>query len=325
MKKFVYPTCVNTFKNWLKLKPQYLYKYSELGYPRPFDITLKDGLQSLPLEEQYQINTLNKKTILDDIINKEKPFAIELGSLASPKLVPAMKDNMKFFNFAYNFYKKREITKPYFFIYLYTEKQLDNLIDADLNHNISLSTSLTNSFQYYSTKQNILSKKKEMNNIIYKLDNLCYNRDIITLPYPQIKLYINCFNSCPFEGKLDNDYIVDEICRYYTYMKPDILCLKDTCGTIDKKNFNYIINKCIENGVSPNKIALHLHYLNGKKDKTTEIIHSAIDKKITMFDVSSIVGGGFPNNNININIKNTPNNLTYELFYKSIVDYIVKY
>jgi hypothetical protein len=151
----------------------------------------------------------------------------------------------------------------------------------------------------------------------------CYNREVITVPYPQIKLYINCFNTCPFEGKLDNDYVIDEICYYYTYIKPDILCLKDTCGSISKNDFEYIIDKCVQNGIPISKIALHLHVLNDSKENTIEIINKALDKNINIFDISSMKTGEYVKNSSFMSNINTPTNLTYELFYKTIVDYII--
>lgn len=323
MKKFIYPTCSKTFQKWVNTKPAYLEKYVHLGNPRLFDITLKDGLQSLSLEEQYQFNTNKKKEMLGQIIKKDNPFAIEIGSLASPKVLPIMKDTLQFYNYAYNHYNKTEISKPYFFIYLYNEKQMDTLIGINMFNNISLSTSLTDSFQYYSTRQNLLQKKKELNNIVYNLDLHCYNREIITIPYPQIKLYINCFNSCPFDGKLNNDYVVDEICKYYTYIKPDILCLKDTCGNISEADFEYVIDKCIKNGVNSSKIALHLHVLNNNEENTMSLINKAFDKKISMFDISSMKTGDYIKNTVYMSNINYPTNLTYELFYKTLVDNII--
>ena len=61
--------------------------------------------------------------MLEQIIKKEDLFAIELGSLASPKLLPIMKDTLQFYNYAYNHYNKNETKNPYFFIYLYNQKQ----------------------------------------------------------------------------------------------------------------------------------------------------------------------------------------------------------
>jgi hypothetical protein len=322
MKKFIYPTCSKTFKKWVISKPTYLEKYINLGKPRLFDITLKDGLQSLSLEEQYQFNTNKKKEILGNIIKKENPFAIEIGALASPKVLPIMKDVLPFYNYAYNYYNKTENIKPYFFIYLYNEKQFDTLLGINMFNNISLSTSLTDSFQYYSTRQYLSQKKKELYNIVYNLDLQCYNREIVTIPYPQIKLYINCFNSCPFDGKLNNDYVVDEICKYYTYIKPDVLCLKDTCGNISEADFEYIIDKCIQNGINSSKIALHLHVLNNNEQNTMNLINKAFDKKITMFDISSMKTDSYIKNTIYMSNINYPTNLTYELFYKTLVNNI---
>ena len=323
MKKFIYPTCSKTFKNWVNSNPKYLDKYANLGFPKLFDVTLKDGIQSLSLEEQYQFNINTKKDMLKSILQKDNPYAIEIGSLASPKLLPIMKDTLQFYNYAYNFYNKKDITKPYFFIYLYNEKQMDNLIGNNMFNNISLSTSLSDSFQYHSTRQTIFQKKKELSNIVYNLNMYCYNREVITLPYPQIKLYINCFNTCPFEGKLDVQYVIDEICYYYTYIKPDILCLKDNCGSISKTDFEYIIDKCVQNGIPIRKLALHLHILTGFEQNTIEIINKALDKNITIFDISSMKTGEYVKNSSFMSNINTPTNLTYELFYKTIVDYII--
>ena len=322
MKKFIYPTCSKTFQKWVNSKPSYLEKFIHLGKPKLFDITLKDGLQSLSLEEQHQFKINDKKEMLEKIIQKEKPFAIELGSLASPKVLPIMKDTLPFYHYAYSYYNKFENIKPYFFIYLYNEKQMDTLLGINMFNNISLSTSLTDSFQHYSTRQNLVQKKRELNNIVYNLDLHCYNREIITIPYPQIKLYINCFNSCPIDGKLNNDYVVDEICKYYTYIKPDILCLKDTCGNISESDFEYIIDKCIQNGINSSKIALHLHVLNNNEQNTVKIINKAFDKKINMFDISTMKTGNFIKNTVYLSNINSPTNLTYELFYKILVDNI---
>ena len=325
MKKFIYPTCSKTFINWMLDDPTYLYKFTKIGSPKAFDITLNDGLKSLSLEEQYQFKIDNKKDLLSNNMQQFNPFAFSLGSIASPKLVPIMKDTTKFYNFAYNFYNKKDFVKPYFYINMYNEKQIDNILGCNMIQNISLSTSLTDSFQYYSTKQTVAQKKKELANIIYNLDLYCYNREVITLPYPQIKLYINCFNMCPIEGKLNNDYIVNEICNYYAYIKPDILCLKDNCASLNKSNFEYIIDKCIKNGINPSKLGLHLRYIAGNEQNTIDIINSALDNKINIFDVSSMVTSDYIKNTSYMCNINAPKMLTYSLFYKSIVDYILKY
>ena len=323
MKKFVYPTCSKTFVKWMMNDPSYLYKYTKMGSPKAFDITLNDGLKGLSLEEQYLFSLNNKKDLLATNINKYNPFAFSLGSIASHKIVPIMKNVPQFYNYAYNFYNKKDFIKPYFYINLYNQKQLDDVIGSNMFNNISLSTSLTDSFQKYSTKQTVAQKKKEISNIVYNLDIYCYNREIITVPYPQIKLYINCFNMCPLEGKLNNDYVIDEICNYYTYIKPDILCLKDNCASINKMDFEYIIRKCVENGVNPSKLALHLRYINGHEENTSNIINCAINNKITMFDVSSIVTSDYIKNTSYMSNINSAKILTYSLFYKSIVDYIM--
>ena len=60
---------------------------------RLFDVTLRDGLQSIP-----KIYSLKDKIDLGiDIIVNKNPCAIEVGSIVSPKIVPQMKDSIELF------------------------------------------------------------------------------------------------------------------------------------------------------------------------------------------------------------------------------------
>ena len=63
---------------------------SILKYPplRLFDVTLRDGLQSIP-----KIYSLAEKMDLGlDIVANKNPKAIEIGSVVSHKIVPQMKN-----------------------------------------------------------------------------------------------------------------------------------------------------------------------------------------------------------------------------------------
>jgi hydroxymethylglutaryl-CoA lyase len=59
-----------------------------------FDVTLRDGLQSIP--KMYSL--IEKKDMLCDIINTHKPAAIEIGSIVSPKILPQMANSIELYS-----------------------------------------------------------------------------------------------------------------------------------------------------------------------------------------------------------------------------------
>jgi len=69
------------------------------------------------------------------------------------------------------------------------------------------------------------------------------------------------------------------------------------------------------------KLSLHLHDKPGKEDIVEQIIHTALDRKIINYDVSLLTTGGC---SVTMKKENMSPNLSYELYYKSIVKYIEK-
>ena len=61
--------------------PTYLYKFTKIGSPKAFDITLNDGLKSLSLEEQYQFKIDNKKDLLSNNMQQFNPFAFSFFNI----------------------------------------------------------------------------------------------------------------------------------------------------------------------------------------------------------------------------------------------------
>jgi pyruvate/oxaloacetate carboxyltransferase len=133
-----------------------------------------------------------------------------------------------------------------------------------------------------------------------------------------VKLYVSCINECPIEGKIDNNVIIEKIQKYQK-LKPDILCLSDTCGTLTAEDLNYIISNL--NNKHFNNLSLHLHVKPGREDEVEQIIHRAVDFGITSFDVSALKSGG-----CSVTMKETElaPNLSYELYYKSLATYLLK-
>ena len=56
----MYPKCMTTFKQWYKSHPKYEQIYLLLGKPRPFDVSLRDGIQTI---HPTNIGTIDKLKI----------------------------------------------------------------------------------------------------------------------------------------------------------------------------------------------------------------------------------------------------------------------
>ena len=84
----MYPVCAKSFKEWYSSNYKYSKLYYDLGKPKPFDVTLRDGLQGLSREEQTNITTLDKINMYHKIRFNYKPHKIEIGSIVSEKVLP---------------------------------------------------------------------------------------------------------------------------------------------------------------------------------------------------------------------------------------------
>ena len=133
-----------------------------------------------------------------------------------------------------------------------------------------------------------------------------------------IKLYISCINECPIEGKINNDFIINEIVKYN---KKNIhnICLSDTVGTLSDEDFIYIVDNCNRLGVPFNKLSLHLHVNKERISILEKIFYSAFDRNITLFDVSLLESGGC---SVTMNKNKLLPNLSYELYYEYLFKYI---
>ncbi len=96
--KYVYPTCANTFRQWLMSNVIYNNIYINLGSPKPFDVSLRDGLQALTKKEQTDWSTETKVKLYKEIIDKHHVHDIEIGSLVSNKIFPVFNDTLSLYN-----------------------------------------------------------------------------------------------------------------------------------------------------------------------------------------------------------------------------------
>jgi hypothetical protein len=185
--------------------------------------------------------------------------------------------------------------------------------------NFSFVTSASEEFLLKNVKQDFNTNYEELSRIRNLLDELLEsfleNKEIY-----KTKLYVSCINQCPIEGKLDNMKIVDTLVKLNN-LNFHKICLSDTCGTLEPDDFSFIVDKCNEQGLPYSNFGLHLHVKPNSENKVEEIIHRALDRKIVDFDVSILETGGC---SVTINKEDLAPNLSYELYYKSLVNYIVK-
>lgn len=312
----MYPKCANSFKIWYTSHPKWELIYNALGKPTPFDVTLRDGLQGLSKEQQSNMTFEQKLDLYHEIWFNYKPLQIEIGSIVSEKMLPVFHDSIDLYNYVEKRQRMENRKNPTdFFLLVPNQKQLHKIINDPFKNHFSFITSMSNSFHLKNTKMTLQEGDSDIINMI----TMC---DINTGRYKDayIKLYISCVNFCPIEGPIDNDFIVHRLLRLHS-LKINMLCLSDTCGTLNCDDFEYIVDTCNYFGLPYSKIGLHLHVKYGRESEIEKIIHKALDRKITNFDVSLLNTGGC---SLTIPQNQLAPNLSYELYYKSLVNYIKK-
>ena len=314
----MYPKCAQSFKKWYLPSYKFGKLYNDLGKPMPFDVTLRDGLQALSKEEQNKLTTEDKLQIYHNIISIHNPKNIEIGSIVSEKVLPVFKDTLKISDILYDFQLKRKGKRLNNFVVIPNKEKFKSVINNSKINHFSFITSVSNSFQKKNTKMTLEESDKDIYDMLYELDDNI--NTIIRSKKPFVKLYVSCINECPIEGKIDNDFIVNRILNL-NKMNVDNICLSDTCGSLNEEDFEYIVDTCAYFGIPLNKFSLHLHVKRERESEIERIIHKALDRKIIKFDVSYLDTGGC---SVTMNKKNLAPNLSYDLYYKTLCNYILK-
>jgi isopropylmalate/homocitrate/citramalate synthase len=314
--KNMYPKCATSFRMSCLSNQKLNEFYNKMGKPFLFDVTLRDGLQALSKEEQKEFTTNKKLEIYKGVITNYEVKNVEIGSIVSEKVLPIFKDTLQLLEATKNNQTQKQNEKINNFILVPNKEKLKTIIDNVDVQCFSFITSISNSFQVKNTKMNLKQSDQETYEMLQLIHKKIYQQQQI----PIVKLYVSCINECPIEGKIDNDFIVNRI-LILSKMNVDNICLSDTCGTITVDDFEYIIETIIYFGLSPNRISLHLHVKPDREDIVEQIIHKALEFKINQFDVSNLKTGGC---SVTISKKNLASNLSYELFYKSLINYIKK-
>jgi hypothetical protein len=304
-----YPSCYKSLSKLIGSNENYKNIYSLLN-PVIFDTTLRDGLQNIKQSELNNYSTQNKLELYNKIKAKHKPEFVEVGSLVSKKYFPIFSDSIEIFTQTNN----NTIGKN--FLLIPSMSKLKLAINSGCN-NFSFISSVSESFQLANTNKSIQQTKAEILEMMY---------EIVSNPItsnPQVKIYLSCIDHCPKEGKISPDLIADEIIYYNDVSKPDIICLSDTCGSLTHESFIDIVDKANKGGVPYQKLSLHLHIDNSSPNyysNLQKIFNASMDRKITQWDLSLLETGGCVMTLDNSNIKP---NLSYQLYYRLLIDYIV--
>jgi hypothetical protein len=312
----IYPVTLKTFFNFINSSPNIKKCYTLLGSPLPNDVSLRDGLQGITKEQEDVFHLKTKKEIYREIMLNHYPRSVECGSIVSPKIYPIFNDTIILHSYMNNYItNNNEIYDRglYNYVFIPNHKQLLK----SLNHNFtcfSFVTSPSEGFLLKNIKQTLQTNYQELASMVYTLDDIFSKKDNY-----KTKIYVSCINECPIEGKIQNKVVVDKILEL-NKLHFDSICLSDTCGTLTCDDFVDIVDNCNLRGIPYNKFSLHLHVDPDKEKNIENIIHNALDRKIIDFDVSILKTGGC---SITIDKKQLKENLSYELYYKSLVNYFI--
>jgi hypothetical protein len=167
--KFLYNHLIDSF---LLNKKEILF-YNKLGCPKPFDVTLRDGLQSLSKEQQKTFTLEDKKEIYKIIYLMYQPKNIEIGSIVSKHILPIFSDTLELFSDIENnindYYNIKTSINNY--ILIPSREKLIEVIDTPNLNNYSFITSVSDFFQKKNTKKSLNDNDVELNSMINLLEN----------------------------------------------------------------------------------------------------------------------------------------------------------
>uniref|UniRef100_A0A6C0IRD2 Pyruvate carboxyltransferase domain-containing protein n=1 Tax=viral metagenome TaxID=1070528 RepID=A0A6C0IRD2_9ZZZZ len=316
----VYPKCIHSFNKWLNSNPEYIKIYKLIGSPTAFDVTLRDGIQglsSMSFDEKVNIYNLIYKT--------HQPKNMEVGSIVSDRVLPIFSDSLSVYDYATTLkgtimhnkkYSTNRLVTTDNWVLIPNEDQF-NKIQTHLDMpNLSFITSVSEKFQLKNTKMTIDQSIQNIRNIMTRLDDSMNEFESI----PKTKVYVSCISKCPVtKEEIEIDQIMETLVKV-NQLNPDIICLSDTCGTLELDDFDTIMRRSRKLGIPLYKYGLHLHVPNGREVFVKSIMVGALLYGIRHFDVSMLGSGGC---SVTMNKKDLAPNVSYEMFYRALVTYIM--
>lgn len=272
---------------------------------RFFDVTLRDGLQSLS-----KCYTANQRFAMLKHFKKYYPSYlhvpyIEVGSTTNPKLLPQMKDSdvlVQKINEAFP-------SSNYKYGILCTNgKHLDQIFEFNPS-GVSFVMSASNHFAQKNLRSSYI---KSLEDVLLSI-RIVHQHYFTDRIMPYLRIYISCALGCKYEH-ISNAKII-EIIRLLkqelnqhglTHHNADIV-LCDTYGIVTPeslqdrlqsiyqsnvlKNHNHETFYNVSQDISDNYLALHLH---SDRMKSNQLLDVGIKNNILKYDVSMAGIGGCP-------------------------------
>ena len=227
---------------------------------------------------------VQKSDLFYDIIKNYKPQNIEIGPMNRIQI-----------------HQEYPVVQsiPNLYVLVPNATILQTAITHGFRH-FSFITSVSNEYQKKNRGKTLRETKVDLEKNVYLLEhNFQCRMDYKT------KLYISCINHCPIIGRLDIVVILNTLMEYYKTYNFDEYCICDTYGHLKIDDFEYLLNSMILFGIHPDNISVHLNNGNGNGDNVKRILWHSFRNNIHKFDVSI----------------HHPN-LTYDVLYHNIDQYI---
>jgi isopropylmalate/homocitrate/citramalate synthase len=127
--------------------------------PKPilFDVSLRDGLQSLTKQQQENIKLSEKINIYHELLFNYNPDNIEIGSIVSPKILPVFDDTLEMLNYTAK-YTINNCINTHHYIVIPNSNKLKEVINVKHVNNFSFLSSVSNSFQLKNNNKCTLQK-----------------------------------------------------------------------------------------------------------------------------------------------------------------------
>jgi hypothetical protein len=259
-----------------------------------------NSLSAFKCEQSEQNETVQQSEHIQQSVNVQP---------SDTKTIPC--DTLQLYNFSQQIISKKT-TKCQFYVLMPLHKLYIEQAQTLNIKNISVTTALSDTFLQKYTNRPLKSTKNLLTKLFATHD----------YQFANVKLYVACVSYCPFEGPKNTEHIIQEILYYNAISGINEICLADTYGGLQYKDFAIIIEGLVKQ-MDMRKLSVRLCIkdssnvrINQQKEyNIAKIIQFCMQNNIYQFDVVSEEGDDANENVDACKI------LNHDKLYDSIDDY----